>query len=88
MGIAKGTRNLAAAQAWIEFALTDAFQGTAAKGEAIYPVVGDVGVRDVFQGRDPAPGSFQAAPFTYEQLDASVERWVRAWTDAYERARA
>ncbi|HEV8361514.1 MAG TPA: thiamine ABC transporter substrate-binding protein [Candidatus Thermoplasmatota archaeon] len=87
MGIARGTPRLAAAQAWVEFTLTDAFQELAAKGEAIYPIVPSVGTASVYQGKDPAPGTFQDAGFSYEQLDAGVARWVAAWTDAYERAR-
>lgn len=85
MGIANGTRNAVAAEAWIEFALTDAFQARAAPGEAIYPVVAETAsAAAVYQGRDPAPGSFAPAGFTYAELDANVDRWVREWTAAYE----
>ncbi|HVL48555.1 MAG TPA: thiamine ABC transporter substrate-binding protein [Candidatus Thermoplasmatota archaeon] len=88
MGVANGTKNLAAAEAWIEFTLTDAFQATLAEQEAIYPVARSVSVESVFAGRDPAPGTFQPAPFDVATLDAKVEGWVRAWTDLYERHRA
>lgn len=88
MGIARGTPNRAAAQAWIEFALSDGFQGLAAKGEAIYPAVASVGTTEVYQGRDPAPGSFQDTGLGFEEIDRSIERWLGAWTDAYQRARA
>lgn len=91
-GIASGARNLAAAQAWIEFCLTDAFQSRVAELEAIYPVTDSANATAataaVYAGRDPAPGSFAAAPFTPEQLDANVERWLKEWTDVYERAQA
>lgn len=86
MGIAKGTRNLAAAQAWIEFTLTDEFQSLLAPGMAVYPVVAGVGVDETFGGVDPAPGTFAPAAFTPEALGANVERWVRAWTALCEAA--
>ena len=86
MGIAKGARNLAAAQAWIEFTLTDEFQALVAPGMAVYPVVRGVDVEDTFGGVDPAPGTFEPAPFTAEELGANVERWVRAWTALCEAA--
>jgi thiamine transport system substrate-binding protein len=88
VGIAKGARNLAAAQAFVEFALTEHFQGKAASHEAIYPAAMGVGVAEVFGGKDPAPGTFQPAPTTFRDLDAKVEGWIRGWTDVYERARA
>lgn len=86
MGIAKGTRNLAAAQAWVEFTLTDEFQNLAAPGNAVYPVVKGVSVNDTYGGVDPAPGTFQPAPFTAEELGRNVEGWVREWTDLCEAA--
>lgn len=88
MAVMKGAKHPVAAQAWIEFALSDAFQGLAAPSEAIYPIAPSVAVADVFQGKDPAPGSFQDAGFTFRQLDAGVERWIKAWVDAHERARS
>lgn len=86
MGIAKGTRNLAAAQAWIEFTLTDEFQALAAPGNAVYPVVDGVEVNGTFGGIDPPPGSFQPAVFDVVTLGANVERWVREWTELCEAA--
>jgi len=86
MGIAKGTRNLAAAQAWVEFALTDEFQALLAPGMAVYPVVAGVDVAGTFGGLDPAPDALQPAPFTAQQLGENVERWVREWTALCEAA--
>lgn len=86
MGILKGTENRVAAEAWIEFTLTDAFQDLAAGYNAIYPVVDPDrdSVEDVFAGNDPAPGSFQPAAFTSKQLGARLDVWVKEWTDLYE----
>ncbi len=86
MGIAKGTKNLAAAQAWIEFSLTDAFQQLAAPGNAVYPVVASVSVESTFGGVDPAPGSFTPAAFDAATLGANVERWISEWVDLCEAA--
>lgn len=84
MGIVKGTDQLAAAQAWIEFTLTDEFQSLMAPGNAVYPVVRGVETESTFAGHDPAPGSFEPAEFTPEDLGANVERWIREWTDLCE----
>jgi thiamine transport system substrate-binding protein len=88
MGIARGTRHLAAAQAWIEFTLTDAYQELQAPQNAVYPVVATVDVTPVYGHLDPAPATLQDAGFTYGQLGGNVERWVREWTDLYERHQA
>jgi thiamine transport system substrate-binding protein len=88
MGVARGTKHLAAAQAWVEFTLTDAYQELQAPQNAVYPVVGGIDVAGVYGHADPAPGSFQDAGFTYAQIGAGVERWVRDWTDLYERRHA
>lgn len=78
----------AAAQAWIEFTLSDAFQNLAAEYNAIYPVVGGIDVAAIYAGKDPAPGSFQDAGFTAATLGAKAEGWVRDWTAVYEASQA
>ncbi|MEA3203238.1 MAG: Bacterial extracellular solute-binding protein, partial [Thermoplasmata archaeon] len=88
MGVARGTRHLAAAQAWIEFTLTDAYQELQAPQNAVYPVVPTIDVSATYAHADPAPASLQDAAFTYAQAGANVERWVRAWTDLYEKRHA
>lgn len=84
MGIAKGTKHLAAAQAWIEFTLTDAFQNLTAPNMAVYPVVAGIRVNDTFGGLDPAPGTFEPVPFTYATIGQNIERWVDEWNDLCE----
>ncbi|MHB1260503.1 MAG: thiamine ABC transporter substrate-binding protein [Thermoplasmatota archaeon] len=80
MAILAGTDDLAAAQAWIEFTLTDAFQELAAPGNAVYPVVPGIDVAATYGGLDPAPGSFVPASFEYQDLGANLERWLDEWT--------
>lgn len=84
MGIANGTKRLAAAQAWIEFTLTDDFQSLMASGNAMYPVVKGVSTEDVFGEHAPTPGSFEPAPFEASLLGANLERWLQEWTDLCE----
>lgn len=86
MGIVNGTKHLAAAQAWIEFTLTDDFQKLAAPGDAVYPVVKSVSVNDTYGGVDPAPGTFAPAAFDATTLGANVERYVKEWTALCEAA--
>jgi thiamine transport system substrate-binding protein len=84
VAIAVNVRNLAGAQAFVEFVLTDAFQDLHAEANAVYPVVDGIDVARVYNSTDPAPGSFPPAAFDYATLSANVEDWVRAWTDLYE----
>ncbi|HVM46324.1 MAG TPA: thiamine ABC transporter substrate-binding protein, partial [Candidatus Thermoplasmatota archaeon] len=85
MGIAKGTPNLAAAQAWIEFTLTEDFQALAAPGNAVYPVVRGVSTDDTYGDVDPEPGTFEPARIDAATIGRNLERWLREWTDLCER---
>lgn len=84
MAIVKGTDNLAAAQAWVEFTLTDFFQELAAPQDAVYPVVGHIEVESTYKGLDPKPGSFRTATLARSTIDANLERWLKEWTALYE----
>ncbi|MEK6976489.1 MAG: thiamine ABC transporter substrate-binding protein [Candidatus Thermoplasmatota archaeon] len=84
VAIAANARELAGAQAFVEFVLTDGFQDLHAELNAMYPVVDGIDVAKVYNHTDPAPGSFQSTEPDYQTLAANVERWVREWTDLYE----
>jgi thiamine transport system substrate-binding protein len=84
VALAAKPRHLAAAQAFIEFVLTEEFQDLHAEYNAMYPVVDGLDVSKVYGDLDPAPGSFESAGLEYATLQANVERWVREWTDLYE----
>lgn len=84
VAIAANARNRAGAEAFVEFTLTDAFQDLHAQFNAMYPVVDGIDVSKVYNGTDPAPGSFLPAAPYYTMVSANVERWVREWTDLYE----
>ena len=84
MAILKGTDNRAAAEAWIEFTLTDAFQELAAPDNAVYPVVASVDANTTYGALDPEPGTFVAAKFGYAEVGANLERWLDEWTQLCE----
>ena len=84
VAIAANARHPAAAQAFVEFVLTDDFQDLHAETNAMYPVVDGIDVAKVYAGVDPAPGSFESASFGYTTLASYVESWVHDWTDLYE----
>lgn len=92
MAIVDGTQNRAAAEAWIEFTLTDAFQTLAAPYNAIYPVVDNQATRasvdEVYGGDAPDPSGSAQVQLGYDQIGAGVDAWVRHWTDLYDSHRA
>ncbi|MHB8633982.1 MAG: hypothetical protein ACYDBQ_08470 [Thermoplasmatota archaeon] len=79
MAILKGTPHLAAAQAWVEWSLTDAFQSTRASLDAVYPVVPSIDTAPVYHGLDPAPGSFPAAQMDWQTIGRNLPTWLREW---------
>lgn len=85
MAILDGTDHLAAAQAWVEFTLTDAFQELAAPGNAVYPVVAGVDVSSTYGGLDPAPAGLEPAAFGYRTIGASLQAWLAQWTSLCEK---
>lgn len=85
MAILAGTHDLAAAQAWIEFTLTDAFQELAAPDNAVYPVVAGIDANATYGDIDPEPGTFVPAALGYAVIGANLEGWLRDWTDLCER---
>ncbi len=83
MGILQGTDNLAVAQAWIEFTLTDDFQALAASENAVYPV-GPVNVNDIYSGLDPRPNTFQTVEMDHTEVGSKLDRWIDEWVELCE----
>ncbi len=87
MGILDGTPNLAVAQAWLEFSLTDDFQVTAAPYTAVYPAVDSeaaaTSVADTYESNANvthyAPGTFATVSYDFMRDGAKVESWVAQW---------
>ncbi len=80
MAILKGTDHRAAAEAWIEFTLTDFFQELAAPENAVYPIVPSINVTAVYGGLDPLPGTFQPADMDTATIGSNLQRWLEEWT--------
>lgn len=84
MGILAGTPDLALAQAWIEFTLTDDFQSLAAPASAVYPVVPAVDHDAVYGDLDPQPGTFGTVDLTWRKIGQGLPGWLADWTDLCE----
>ena len=79
MAIANGTRHLAAAQAWIEYTLTDHFQSMRADPDGVYPVVAGIDTDGVYGDVDPEPGSFRPAEMDYHRIGERLDGWLKEW---------
>lgn len=88
MAILDGTDSLAAAEAWIEFTLTDAFQALLAPNNAMYPVVEwvdpKVDPERTFGTLDPEPGTFEPVTMDWQHVATNLERWICEWDALYE----
>lgn len=84
MGILAGSKNRAAAEAWVEFTLTESFQDLAASHNAVYPVIGDIDVNKVYNRIDPKPGTFATADIDYRIIGKNLETWLDEWTELCE----
>lgn len=88
IAIANGTKNLQAAQAWVEFTLTDFFQELTAGYDVMYPAVKTAdtaaSVDAAYHGLDPPPGSFRAVELSPTYVADNVDRWVTEWREMRE----
>lgn len=78
-GILQGTEHLEAAQQWIDFMLSPAFQADLPLQMFVFPVLPEVALPPVF-------AEFAAIPQTPAQLPPQMiaenrERWIRAWVE-------
>lgn len=76
--ILNGAPNLAAAQAWIEFTLTDDYQKLAFDN-GVYPIIGGIDTDAYYGGVDPAPGTFQPIDLDFATIGENLERWLDEW---------
>jgi thiamine transport system substrate-binding protein len=96
VAIVNGTKNLQAAQAWVEFTLTDFFQEQLPGSDVMYPAVRGIDHNGTFGALDPEPGSFTPVEFPLEDLarrgtdskgkpgQMALDRWVKEWQALYE----
>ena len=79
--ILNGTPVPAAAEAWIEFTLTDYYQAMSASYNGVYPIVADMSVDDVYAGKDPTPGSFVPTFVDPAYIGIKLPIWLDAWAE-------
>jgi len=84
VAIANGTKNLQAAEAFVEFTLTDYFQGLTPANDVMYPVVPSVDASSTFHHLDPAPGSFAAVQRDPASVADNLDRWMTEWAQLYQ----
>jgi thiamine transport system substrate-binding protein len=78
-GILQGTDNLDAAQQWIDFMLSPAFQADLPLNMFVFPVNTAVQLPHVFTEYAAIP----EMPITMDigEIDANRERWIQTWTE-------
>lgn len=79
-GILAGTENLAAAQQWMDFMLTPAFQADLPLQMFVFPVMPDVELPQVFVEYVLVPENpVQISP---ERIAENRDRWIETWVEA------
>ena len=79
-GILRGTDNEAAAQAFIDFLLSEPFQQDMPLNMFVFPVNQNATLPDAFT--DHAQIAENPVKITYDQIDKNRREWVQAWTEA------
>lgn len=79
VGILNGTEKEAAAQQFIDFALSEAFQEDLPLQMFVFPVIENADLPDVFVEYAEIPES--SVTFPYEDIEANREAWIQAWTE-------
>lgn len=88
MGILRGTKNQALAEAFIDFALTADFQANNAPAMAVYPATTGIEIPAEFIELATDPGQLETAEFTPEEIRENLDRWLDEWVNLYQTHRA
>ena len=88
MAILRGTKNVALAQAFIDFALTPEFQNNNAPAMAVYPAIRDIEIPAEFVELATDPADLKLAEVTPQEVDANLDRWLDEWVDLYQQHNA
>lgn len=86
-GILKGTSKRRAAERFIDFLLSPAFQADVAPSMFVYPVVEGTPIPDAFTRYANLPSAAETATLPSAQITANQRRWLREWTDVVQRGR-
>jgi thiamine transport system substrate-binding protein len=78
-GILKGTPNLEAAQQFIDFMLSTAFQEDMPLQMFVFPVKPGAQLPEIFEQYTTIPA--KPVEMSIEEIDADREQWIQAWTE-------
>jgi thiamine transport system substrate-binding protein len=84
VGILKGSKNIEAAQMFIDFMLSEKFQSDVPGQMFVYPVVNDIRLPDEFNLYAAKPGAKQIASLSPAVIEANLRRWLKEWTTVVE----
>lgn len=79
VGILKGTKNLEAAQKFVDFMLSKSFQEDMPLQMFVFPVIPDASLPDVFTKYAVIPEKSETLDFA--EINANRESWLQAWTE-------
>lgn len=88
MAILRGTKNVALAQAFIDFALTNEFQKNNAPAMAVYPATTGTQIPPEFVELATDPGQLKLATMTPTDIDENLDRWLDEWVTLYQKHNA
>jgi thiamine transport system substrate-binding protein len=83
LGILRGTKNQALAEAFIDFALTPTFQRENAPNMATYPVLKDISIPDEFTELATDPSELALADLDGATIAANLDHWIDEWVEIY-----
>ncbi len=87
-GILKGTKHRRAAERFIDFLLSPAFQEGVPLTMFVHPVVEGTIIPEAFTRFAPLPTGDQVAALDPVDITANQKRWLRQWTDVVQRGRS
>ena len=86
-GILRGSENVAAAQMFIDYMLSLAFQEDIPGNMFVYPARSDAAVPEAFTLYGELPNEAQTAALDSELVEENLTDWLRQWTAVVEQGR-
>jgi thiamine transport system substrate-binding protein len=87
VGILKGTKNLEAAQQFIDFMLSKTFQADITPNMFVYPVLEDTPLPEAFSF-SPIPDEEQTASLPSDYIEKNLKGWLKAWSEVVEQSKS
>ncbi len=87
VGILKGTQQLEAAQAFIDFMLSETFQQDIPLHMFVYPVIEDIALPEAFVLYSQLPASEETAVLDMLAVEDQLRTYLRQWTQVVEQGR-